>query len=144
MLLYTSVLFFAIGLVDWMWHLNTGIAIYVTILCGLVVVFGIATTLLPMFTTRTPFKTPMSNLLGNLWRSVRRGEPCIKDIMEEEEMDIVDAEGECLDEGAFRWLMKHTRDEQIYQDTIRAEKEYFRQRSQHRRANSFHSQNSQV
>jgi hypothetical protein len=68
--------------------------------------------------------------------------------MEEEEMDIVDAEGECLDEGAFRWLMKHTRDEQIYQDTIRAEKEYFRQRNQHRRANttpnSFHSQHSLV
>jgi len=144
MLLYTSVLFFAIGLVDWLWHLNTGIAIYVTILCGLVVVFGIATTLIPMFTTRTPFRTPMSYLLGNLWRGIWRGEPCIRHLMEEEEMDVVDAEGEFLDEGAFRWLMKNTRDEQIYQDTIRAEKEYLHQRNQHRRANSLHSQNSPV
>jgi hypothetical protein len=119
MLLYTSVLFFAVGLVDWLWHLNSDIVIYLTILCGLVVVFGIATTLLPMFTTRTPFKNPMSYLLGNLLRSVWRGEPRITDLMEEEEMDIVDAQGENLDKGAFRWLMKHMRDEQIYLDRER-------------------------
>ena len=59
-------------------------------------------------------------------------------------MDVVDAEGESLDEGAFDWMTKHTRDEKIYQDSIRAENEYKRQRNQHRRANSLTSQMSQV
>ena len=103
-----------------------------TVLCGIAVIFGLFTTLLPLFTTRSPYKTPMSNLLGNLWRSVLHRELKLKGFMEAEEMDDVDAQGETLDMQSFIWLMKNTRSEETYQSTVRAEREYRRQLHQHK------------
>ncbi|KAF9013280.1 hypothetical protein BDQ17DRAFT_589403 [Cyathus striatus] len=65
LILYASLLFFAIGLIDLLWHLNKGIVIYVSVLCGIVVVFHVTTTMIPFFTTRTPFRTPLSDFLAN-------------------------------------------------------------------------------
>jgi hypothetical protein len=125
-LLYLSLLFFAVGLIDFLWHLNRGIAIYVSCLCGIVVFFHLYTTVTPFFTTQSPFKTPLSILLGNLYRGLWKGRFVFKGLLEEEEIGDVDRLGEELDGKSFRWLMKYTRSEEIYEDCIRAEREYRR------------------
>lgn len=125
-LLYGALSFFAIGLVDFLWHLNQGIAIFITILCLFVVVFHIVTTIIPCFTTRSPFKTPLSNLLGNLWRGMwQRCHP--KGLMEHEERLDADGLGTELDANSFKWLMKHTQSEDVYQLALRAERAFLHQ-----------------
>jgi hypothetical protein len=125
-ILYLSLLFFAIGLIDFLWHLNQGIAIYVSVLCGLVIIFHIFTTITPFFTPQSPFRTPLSTLLGNLYRGLWRGKLVIEGLLEQEEINDVDRLGEQLDGKSFRWLMKNTRSEEIYEDCVRAEREYKR------------------
>jgi len=120
-MLYTAITFFAFGLVDFMWHLNEGIAVYLSILCGIVAVFHIGTTLVPCFTTASPFKTPLSNFLGNLSRRVRGGKS-----LEEEELEEVRRLEVYLDEIAFTWLMSKTRSDDVYGEASRAQKEHRR------------------
>jgi hypothetical protein len=125
-LLYISLGIFAIGLIDFLWHLNQGIAIFVSVLCGLVVIFHVVTTSIPCFTTRSPFKTPLSNFVGNLWRGMRyRCRPT--GLMEDEERLDVDELGDELDANGLRWLMEHTQSEEVYLAALRAEKEFLRQ-----------------
>jgi len=125
-LLYISLLFFVVGLIDYLWQLNQGIAIFVSVLCGHVAIFHIYTMITPFFTTQSPFKTPLSTLLGNLYRGLLRGRFVLKGLMENEEMRDVDRLGDKLDEKSFRWLMKNTRSEDIYEDCVRAERQYKR------------------
>lgn len=128
-LLYGSLAFFAVGLVDFLWQLNRGIAIYISVLCGLVLLFHIGTTIIPCFTTRSPFRTPLSNLLGNLWRGMQQ--QCHpKGLMEHEERLDVDGLGEELDRNSFKWLMEHTQSEEVYQEALRAERAFLRQHPQ--------------
>jgi len=125
-LFYLSLLFFAVGLIDFLWHLNQGVAIYVSALCGIVVSFHLYTTITPFFTTQSPFKTSLSILLGNLYRGLWSKKLVIKGLLEEEEMSDVDRLGEELDGESFRWVMKNTRSVEIYEDCVRAEREYKR------------------
>ncbi|KIM89056.1 hypothetical protein PILCRDRAFT_209819 [Piloderma croceum F 1598] len=118
-LLYTALVLFAIGLIDFLWHLNEVIAIYISCLCGIVVVAHVGSTLVPCFTTASPFKTPLSNLLGNMSRKVRGAEP-----LEKEEMNDVRNRKDCLDEIGYKWLMEHTRSEEVYLEAYNAHKEY--------------------
>jgi hypothetical protein len=137
-LLYAALAFFAVGLIDFLWHLNRGIAIYVSVLCALVLIFHVGTTIIPCFTTRSPFKTPLSNLLGNLWRGARQ--QCHpKGLMEHEERLDVDGLGDELDANSFKWLMRHTQSEEVYQEALRAEREFLRQQSKASTPHSHHS-----
>jgi hypothetical protein len=128
LLLYGALAFFAIGLVDFLWHLNQGIAIYISVLCALALIFHVVTTITPCFTTRSPFKTPLSNLLGNLWRGM--WQQCHPGgLMEDEERLDVDGLGDELDANSFKWLMEHTQSEEVYQAALRAEREFLRRQS---------------
>jgi len=128
-LLYGALTLFAIGLVDFLWQLNQGIAIYVSLLCALVLIFHVGTTIIPCFTTRSPFRTPLSHLMGNLWRGMRQ--QCHpKGLMEHEERLDVDGLRTELDTNSFRWLMEHTQSEDVYQEALRAERAFLRQQSQ--------------
>ncbi|KAF8895514.1 hypothetical protein BD779DRAFT_1466914 [Infundibulicybe gibba] len=126
-LLYIALLFFAIGLVDFLWHLSQAIAIYISVLCGVVAVFHIATTVTPFFTTRTPFKTPLSNLLGNLWRGMLQGKLVTRGLMEAEELEDVEKQAEILDRRCLKWLMKTTESDAYYGTAQRAGVEFERQ-----------------
>ncbi|KAL0961150.1 hypothetical protein HGRIS_006122 [Hohenbuehelia grisea] len=131
-LLYTALLFFGIGLIDFLWHLSQGIAIFISVLCAIVVVVHVTTTFVPLFTTRTPFKTPLSSFLGNLWRGVWKGrlaDSNLMHLMDEEEARVVAKEGEDLDYESFHWLMKTTKSVEVHQIALRAEAEFQRQRS---------------
>lgn len=120
-LLYLALVFFAVGLVDFLWHLNEGLAIYITVLCGVVVVFHTFTTVTPFFTTRTPFKTPLSNFLGNLWRGMLQGELAVKGLVEKEEMEAVESQTDILDQNCFKWLKESTDSAESYSIAARAE-----------------------
>jgi len=120
-LLYTALVFFATGLIDFLWHLNEGIAIYISGLCGIVVVAHVGSTLVPCFTTASPFKTPLSNFLGNISMRVRGGEP-----LEKEEMNDVQHRKDYLDEIGYKWLMEHTRSEEVYLEAYNAHQEHLR------------------
>lgn len=108
-----------------MWYLNEAIAIYLTVLCGIVVVFLVGTTLVPCFTTASPFKTPLSDFLGNLSMRIRGGKS-----LEEEEKENVKKSGVKLDEDAFTWLMNYTRNDDIYREAVRAQKELRRRQAE--------------
>jgi hypothetical protein len=128
-LLYASLGFFAIGLIDWLWHLSRGIAIYVSVLCGLVFIFHVVTTSIPCFTTRSPFKTPLSHLVGNLWRGMRqRRRP--KGLMELDERQDIDKHGDELDAKSLKWLIQHTQSEEVYRAALRAARAFRHQQSQ--------------
>jgi hypothetical protein len=128
-LLYAALVFFAVGLVDFLWQLNQGIAIYITVLCALVLAFHVGTTIIPCFTTRSPFKTPLSNLMGNLWRGIQQ--QCHpKGLMDDEERLDVDGLGTELDANSFKWLMEHTQSQDVYQEALRAERAFLRQQAQ--------------
>jgi hypothetical protein len=124
-LLYVSLGFFAIGLIDFLWHLNRGIAIYVSANCAVVIVFHVLTTSIPCFTTGSPFKTPLSNLVGNLWRGMRHWRRPTG-LIEQEELDDIDKLGDKLDENSLKWLIDHTQSEEVYEDTFKAWKEFRR------------------
>jgi hypothetical protein len=131
-MLYSAITFFAFGLVDFMWHLNEAIAIYLSVLCGIVAVFHICTTLVPCFTTASPFKTPLSNFLGNLSRRVRGGMS-----LEEEEMENVRKLEEYLDELAFKWLKTYTRNDGVYGQASRAQQEHRRLQADGQKATQY-------
>jgi len=125
-ILYAALTFFIVGLVDFLWHLNQGVAIFITVLCVPAAAFYVTTTIIPCFTTRSPFKTSLSILLGNLWRGMwQRCHP--KGLMEDEERLDADGLGDELDADSFKWLMKHTKSEEVYQLALRAERESRRQ-----------------
>jgi hypothetical protein len=120
-LLYVALDFFAIGLIDFLWHLNQQIAAYISALCCLVLILHIITTLIPCFTTRSPFKTRMSMLVGNLWRGMlQRHHPT--GLMEEEEWVDIENLGGKLDANSIKWLMDHTQNELAYLVALRAER----------------------
>lgn len=121
-------MFFAVGLVDFLWQLSRGIAIYISVICALVVVFYTVTTMIPCFTTRSPFKTALSDMLGDLWRGVGQGTRP-KGLMEHEERLDVDELGAELDANSFKWLMEHTQSQEVYQEALRAEREHRRTKS---------------
>jgi len=128
-LLYASLGFFAIGLIDFLWHLNRGIAIYLAVLCGLVLIFHVVTTSIPCFTTRSPFKTPLSNLVGNLWRGIwewRRP----KGLMERDERKDIDKHGDELDARSLKWLIQHTQSEEVYLAALKAARAFRHQQVQ--------------
>jgi hypothetical protein len=114
-LLFAALIFFAAGLIDFLWHLNKAIAIYVSGLCGIVVVAQVTTTLTPCFTTASPFKTPLSNFLGNVSRRVRGGMP-----LEKKEMDDVLRLKDHLNELSYKWLMTQTLNEEVYLEAYNA------------------------
>jgi len=118
-LLYASLGFFAIGLIDFLWHLNRGIAIYLGVLCGLVLIFHVVTTSIPCFTTRSPFKTPLSHLVGNLWRGMWEWKRP-KGLMERDERKDIDEHGDELDEKSLKWLIQHTQSEDVYLAALKA------------------------
>lgn len=126
-LLNTALIFFCIGLVDFLWHLNRSIAIFITVICAVVVVVYGGTTIVPCFTTRSPFKTAESGMLGDLWRGLWQGTNP-KGLTEQEEKLDVDELGDELDENSLNWLMKHTQSEHVYQEALRAEREYRRRK----------------
>ena len=128
-LLYTSLIFFCTGLVDFLWHLDEAIAIFISIVCAMVVIVYIVTTIIPCFTTRSPFKTALSDMLGDLWRGLRQG-TSPKGLMEHEEKLDVHELGDELDANSLNWLMEHTQSEDVYQEALRAEREYRRCRSE--------------
>jgi hypothetical protein len=83
---------------------------------------------MPCFTTRSPFKTPLSNLVGNLWRGVRkRRYP--KGLVDRDEREDVESLGRHLDENSFEWLMEHTQSEEVYVEAVKAQREYARRQS---------------
>lgn len=127
-LLYMSLVFFCIGLVDFLWHLDQAIAIFISIICAVVVIVYGATTIIPCFTTRSPFKTALSDMLGDLWRGLRQG-TSPKGLMEQEEKLDVHELGDELDANSLDWLMEHTQSEYVYQEALRAEREYRRCKS---------------
>lgn len=114
-LLYLALACFAIGLVDFLWHLNRGIAIYVTTLCGIIVIFHVFTTVVPFFTTRSPFKTPLSTFLGNLWRGMWQGKLRVTGLMDSEEMADIETMRLDLDRASIQWLKSHARTAEIRQ-----------------------------
>ena len=114
-LLYAALIFFAAGLIDFLWHLNEAIAIYVSGLCGIVVVAQVTTTLTPCFTTDSPFETSLSNFLGNMSRKVRGGMPS-----EKKEVDDVLRLKDHLNELSYKWLMTQTLNEEVYLEAYNA------------------------
>jgi Family of unknown function (DUF6535) len=136
MILYLSLGSFAIGLIDFLWHLNPGIAIYVLVLCGLALIFHVVTTSIPCFTTGSPFKTPLSHLVGNLWREMRRRRrrpidrsSRFMELMEEDEWQDIEKLGATLDANGLKWLMKHAQSEEVHDEAFRAEREFSRLQS---------------
>jgi hypothetical protein len=129
MILYASLGLFAVGLIDFLWNLNKGIAIYISVLCGLVLIFHVVTTSIPCFTTRSPFKTPLSNLVGNLWRGIcRRRRPT--GLMEQDERQDIDGLRNELDAKSLKWLIQHTQSEEVYLMALRAARAFRQQESQ--------------
>lgn len=126
-MLYVSLVLFAVGLIDLLWHLNKGIAIFLSTICGVIAAFHTYTTVVPFFTARSPFKTPLSNFLGNLWRGAWRHKRPYKLLEEDEILDVAER-GEVLDNNALIWLMSSTKSEEIYENALRAKEEYTRQK----------------
>jgi hypothetical protein len=117
-LLYAALVFFATGLIDFLWHLNAAIAIYISVLCGVVAVAQVTSTLVPCFTTASPFKTPLSIFLGNMSRRVQGGIS-----LKEAEMDDVQKLKDWLDEIGYKWLMDNTRSDEVFMEAYNARKE---------------------
>jgi hypothetical protein len=127
LLLYIAVVLFTVGLVIFLWHLNQEITIVLSVLCVLVLAFHVRTTITPWTTTRSPFQTPLSNLMGNLRRRMQR--QCHPSgLTKYEEWLDVDGHSDELDTNAFKWLMEHTQREDVYWEALGAEREYLRQR----------------
>lgn len=124
-LLYMALVFFCIGLIDFLWQINHAIAVFISIILGVVVIVYVATTIIPCFTTRSPFKTSLSIMLGDIWRGLWQGTNP-KGLTEHEERLDVHELGDELDENSLDWLMKHTQSEHVYQEALRAEREYRR------------------
>jgi succinate dehydrogenase flavin-adding protein (antitoxin of CptAB toxin-antitoxin module) len=47
-------------------------------------------------------------------------------LMEDEEWDDVEKLGEKLDANCLKWLMDHTQSEEVYDEAVRAEREFCR------------------
>jgi hypothetical protein len=139
MILYLSLGSFAIGLIDFLWHLNPGIAIYILVLCGLALIFHVVTTSIPCFTTRSPFKTSLSHLVGNLWRGIRQRHRPMGLMEEDEWRDIEKLSGK-LDANSLRWLMEHAQSEEVHDEAFRAEREFSRLQSQQVQSSSVNPQ----
>lgn len=127
-LLYMALVFFCIGLIDFLWQINHAIAIFISIILGIVVIVYGATTIIPCFTTRSPFKTSLSNMLADIWRGLWQGTNPKGLTDHEEKLDVHEL-GDELDDNSLKWLMEHTQSEHVYQEALRAEREYRRCKS---------------
>jgi len=67
-------------------------------------------------------------MLGDLWRGLWQGTNPKGLMKQEERLDVYEL-GDELDANSLDWLMEHTQSEEVYQEALRAEREYRRCRS---------------
>jgi hypothetical protein len=122
MLLFTALVLFVVGLIDFLCHLNKGIAIVVSVLFGVVLIAHVVTTMLPIFTPRSPFKTPLSNWIGGLWWYMKGGSGSLYGY----EMSDVDRQRARLEGECIFWIKNSTKRLKTFHDAIRAGQEFER------------------
>ncbi|KAK0230611.1 hypothetical protein IW262DRAFT_1339380 [Armillaria fumosa] len=89
MLIYASIACFSIALVDFFWHSYRPIGIMLSVLIGVILSLHIFTSLQPCLSSASPFKSPLSYLLVNLWLGALDGQPAMNGKSEQREnMDV--------------------------------------------------------
>lgn len=100
LMLYLSIVTFAIGLIVFFWHLYPPIGILIASIATIFVALHVVTSIQPCFYTDSPFKSPFSYLLV-LCSSRLRGHP---GGFEEREKDDVHFFERSLDKDIARWV----------------------------------------
>ncbi|KAK0453812.1 hypothetical protein EV421DRAFT_1897800 [Armillaria borealis] len=103
MLIYTSIACFSIALVDFFWHLYRPIGIMLAGLIGVILSLHIFTSLQPCLSSASPFKSPLSYLLVNLWLGALDGQPVMKGKSEQRENMDVEGMKRHLDSAIAHW-----------------------------------------
>ncbi|KAF7350104.1 hypothetical protein MVEN_01312500 [Mycena venus] len=118
MLIYTSFIFFFIGLVVFLLTLHVPIAIAIIALLGTFLVGYVLTSIIPSFTSEAPYKTPLSQSLGALYRAARKGQMPSRQLNELAEAADVRKQQSTLDTEILSWLAVHAKRTAI-QETVK-------------------------
>ncbi|KAK0491191.1 hypothetical protein IW261DRAFT_1556343 [Armillaria novae-zelandiae] len=105
MLIYASISCFSIALVDFFWHLYRPIGIMLVGLIGVILLLHIFTSLQPCLSSASPFKSPLSYLLVNLWLGALDGQPAMNGKSEQRENLDVEGMKRHLDNAIAHWSM---------------------------------------
>ncbi|KAK0190777.1 hypothetical protein F5146DRAFT_1045714 [Armillaria mellea] len=105
MLIYASIACFSIALVDFFWHLYRPIGIMLAGLIGVILSLHIFTSLQPCLSSASPFKSPLSYLLVNLWLGALDGQPVMNGKSEQRENMDVEGMKRHLDSAISHWSM---------------------------------------
>lgn len=91
--LYMSLICFCIALIDFFWHLYRPIGIILALVSTTFLSVHVVLSVQPCLSPDSPFKTPLSYVLSNLWRGALSGRFKVSGIVEEwEEQDIASSE----------------------------------------------------
>ncbi|KAJ7438856.1 hypothetical protein FB451DRAFT_1192393 [Mycena latifolia] len=100
---------FFIGLVVFLLTLHVPIAIAIIVLLGTFLVGHILTNIIPSFTTEAPYRTPLSQSLGALYRGARKGQMPSQQLNELAETADVRKQQSTLDREILSWLAVHAK-----------------------------------
>ncbi|KAK0461963.1 uncharacterized protein EV420DRAFT_1665647 [Desarmillaria tabescens] len=103
MFIYISIAFFSVALVDFFWHLYSPIGIMLAGLIGMTISLHILTSLQPCISSDSPFKSPLSYLLVNLWLGALDGQLATNGRSERRENMDVEGMKHRLDDAIARW-----------------------------------------
>ncbi|KAK0206720.1 hypothetical protein DFS33DRAFT_1381819 [Desarmillaria ectypa] len=104
MFIFASIACFSVALVDFFWHLYRPIGIMLAGLIGAIISLYILTSIQPCLSSDSPFKSPLSYLLVNLWLGALDGQPATNGKSERRENMDVEGMKHCLDSAIARWL----------------------------------------
>ncbi|TRM63955.1 hypothetical protein BD626DRAFT_263408 [Schizophyllum amplum] len=110
LLIYYSLVCFAVGLVGFLWGLARFIAFIVLGLCLVVLLMHFTTTIVQCFNPQAPYRTPLASFLYRVRHrmSAPKGQSRPRSLEEREMQDIRAKEAE-LDSKAVQWLKRNGR-----------------------------------
>jgi hypothetical protein len=109
MLIYASFISFFIGLVVFLLTLHVPTAIAIIVLLGTFLVGHVLTSIIPSFTTEAPYRTPLSQSLGALYRGVRKGQKPSQQLNDLAEVADARKQQSTLDREILSWLAVHAK-----------------------------------
>ncbi|KAG8828082.1 hypothetical protein FRC19_009938 [Serendipita sp. 401] len=121
-LLHLALALFLLGLVDFLWEINTFVATFTLAICVLFGTMYAVFMILPHIFTDCPYKTPFSQLLGLVYYQIRIGIHSFRKdrvsppkfvSLEQAEYQSIQVKRDILHAKALAWLMNNTRNPSI-------------------------------
>ncbi|KAG7449456.1 uncharacterized protein BT62DRAFT_929419 [Guyanagaster necrorhizus] len=101
--IYVAIVCFSIALVDFFWQLYRPIGVMLAGLSGMIISLHILTSIQPCLSSASPFKSPFSYLLVNLWLGALDGQLATDGKFEQWEHIVVEDLKQHLDGGIAHW-----------------------------------------